>query len=178
MKDIMIDLETMGQGPNAAIIALGAVEFDIEKSSLGRDFYEVVDLQSSIASGGVADASTILWWMKQSDEARKEFARIGDTLPDVLYDFSMWLFEAAERSKLCIWGNGATFDNVILSSAYRNAELEQPWMYYGDRCYRTIKNLHPDIKMERQGTYHNALDDAKSQAVHLIAMLNPSGALL
>jgi len=178
MKDIMIDLETMGQGPNAAIIALGAVEFDIDKSLLGRGFYQVVDLQSSIASGGVADASTILWWMKQSDEARKEFAREGNPISKVLFEFSMWLYDAAERSKLCIWGNGATFDNVILSSAYRNAKLEQPWMYYGDRCYRTIKNLHPDIKMERRGTYHNALDDAKSQAVHLIAMLNPSGALL
>ncbi len=178
MKDIMIDLETMGQGPNAAIIALGAVEFDVEKSSLGREFYEVINLQSSIALGGVADASTILWWMKQSDGARKEFEREGNHLGAVLYVFSMWLLEAAERSKLCIWGNGATFDNVILSSAYRNAELEQPWMYYGDRCYRTIKNLYPDIKMERQGTYHNALDDAKNQSVHLIAMLNPSGALL
>lgn len=172
MNNIMLDLETMGQGPNAAIIAIGAVEFDIISHSLGKEFYAVVDLESSIKCKGVVDGNTVLWWMKQSDEARKAFLQKGIELPTALFDFSMWLMTASERSKICMWGNGATFDNVILASAYRNCNLELPWMYYGDRCYRTIKNLNPDIKMERVGTYHNALDDAKSQAVHLMAMLN------
>jgi inhibitor of KinA sporulation pathway (predicted exonuclease) len=31
-----------------------------------------------------------------------------------------------------------------------------------------VKNLHPEITMNRTGTHHNALDDARNQAQHLI----------
>ena len=37
--------------------------------------------------------------------------------------------------------------------------------------YRTLKNLLPYIEMERVGEHHNALDDAKSQALHAIKLL-------
>ena len=33
MKHIMLDLEAMGTGPNAAIVAIGAVEFELTKTS-------------------------------------------------------------------------------------------------------------------------------------------------
>ena len=36
----------------------------------------------------------------------------------------------------------------------------------------TIKNLSPDIRIETSGTRHNALDDAVSQAHHLIKIFN------
>ena len=32
--DIMLDLETMGTGPNAAIVAIGAVAFDLQARHL------------------------------------------------------------------------------------------------------------------------------------------------
>jgi len=36
MDNIMLDLETMGKGPNAAIVAFGAVEFDLDIFEIGR----------------------------------------------------------------------------------------------------------------------------------------------
>lgn len=50
MRRIMLYLETMDTAPTAAIIAIGAVEFD--EHTLGREFYRVVDLQSSMDAGG------------------------------------------------------------------------------------------------------------------------------
>ncbi|HAR45569.1 MAG TPA: 3'-5' exoribonuclease [Nitrospiraceae bacterium] len=172
MLDIMLDLETMGNGPQAAIIAIGAVEFDIPTQAIGERFYQVVDLASSIESGGVMDASTVLWWMRQSDEARSAFDRESARLPLALVWFSKWLSLTGPKEDLRVWGNGAAFDNVVLSSAYRRLGLEQPWSYKGDRCYRTIKSLHPDIPVEPIGTAHNAADDAESQARHLIKILS------
>ena len=32
--DIMLDLETMGTGPAAAIVAIGAVAFDLDRKSV------------------------------------------------------------------------------------------------------------------------------------------------
>lgn len=84
-----------------------------------------------------------------------------------LQAFKDWL---PPKSDPLIWGNGASFDNVILANAYRAASIQQPWAYWNDRCYRTLKKRYLDIALRRQGTHHNALDDAISQAEHLITI--------
>jgi len=172
MKDIMLDLETMGNGSSAAICAIGAVEFDLETGEIGREFYAIVDLESSAKAGGVIDASTVLWWMKQSDAARAELQRNGNKIELALVMFSEWLDGCdVEPKELCIWGNGAAFDNVILRSAYEKTEIKTPWEFWGDRCYRTAKNLLPSVEMVRTGLHHCAVDDARDQARHLIELV-------
>ena len=174
MQDVMLDLETMGNGPQAAIIAIGAVEFDIPAQQVGERFYTVIDLESAVACGGVMDASTVLWWLKQSDAARAAFDRGGDHIAVALQQFAGWMENRAKRDDVRVWGNGAAFDNVILASAYRRNGTAQPWQFWNDRCYRTVKAQHPAVKMQRNGTHHNAVDDAESQARHLIAMMTPN----
>jgi DNA polymerase III epsilon subunit-like protein len=169
MDNVMLDLETMGTDPDAAIIAVGAVRFDLEAGSIGEKFYAVVDLQSAVANGGVINPSTVLWWMQQGDAARSAFARPGHHIADVLASFTKWLGD----EDAFVWGNGAAFDNVILATAYRNANLPVPWKFYNDRCYRTVRAQYPAVSMQRRGTFHNAVDDAESQARHLIDMIGP-----
>ena len=172
MLDIMLDLETMGVGPKAAIIAIGAVEFDVNAGEIGARFYRNVDLESSMRSGCEIDAPTMLWWLRQSEEARAMFSKeIPTPLPQALCDFSQWVSLCGKPEEVLVWGNGASFDNVILSSAYKATGLIQPWGRSNDRCYRTVKAQHPTVKLVRVGTHHNAADDAESQARHMIAML-------
>ena len=121
MRDVMLDLETMGNGPRAAIVAIGAVEFDPETGTVGERFYQAVDLATAVSMGGEMDASTVLWWMQQGDEARAAFAKGGAHLSKALMDFSTWLHERGAPDDVRVWGNGAAFDNVILASAYRAA---------------------------------------------------------
>jgi DNA polymerase III epsilon subunit-like protein len=47
MIDVMLDLETMGNGPRAAIVAIGAVEFDPDTGTVGERFYRAVDLATA-----------------------------------------------------------------------------------------------------------------------------------
>ena len=171
MLDVMIDLETMGNGPEAAIIAVGAVEFDVSEMRIGERFYAVVDLESSVRMGGVIDASTVLWWMKQDDAARSAFSRDSKHLAEVLQMFDRWMMGRAPLDKIKVWGNGAAFDNVILAGAYRRNYSEIPWKFWNDRCYRTLKAQYPEVPMQRTGTYHNAVDDAENQARHLISIV-------
>jgi len=173
MNNVMIDLETMGVNNNAAIVAIGAVAFDIFENTLGPEFYQTIDLASSVENGGVMDASTVLWWMAQSKEAQREFERPGLEELTVLDYFEIYLKQFGDDVK--VWGNGASFDNVILSNAYRRYHLKAPWEYYNDRCYRTMKSLAPHIKIKREGTHHNALSDAISQAKHLQRILAKPG---
>lgn len=161
MNHVMLDLETMGTRTNAAIVAIGAAAFD--DTGILDTFYQVVNLESSVALGMVIEPQTVLWWLKQEDPARKElYSKQGENLTTALAQFAEWLPQNS-----AVWGNGASFDNAILSNAYKLADMEQPWSYRDDRCYRTIKAMNPGIKLERTGTLHNALDDAISQALHL-----------
>ena len=42
------------------------------------------------------------------------------------------------------------------------------WDFWNNHYYRTLKGLAPLIKVQRGGVYHNALDDAKTQAAHAL----------
>ena len=163
-NNIMLDLETMSLSPYAAIIAIGAVRFDDEK--ILDKFYMTIDLSSSVEAGMHMSANTVLWWMKQKDEARKQFLNDNTDIVTALIAFSDWVGDNA-----VVWGNGSAFDNVILSNAYELLAIQQPWPYTNDRCYRTVKNLYPNILLDRIGTHHNAINDAESQALHLIKIL-------
>lgn len=172
----MLDIETLGTAPGSAILAIGAVKFT--KGDIYAEYYRRIDLKSAIAAGLNMDPDTVMWWLKQTDDARLEITREGCDIQDVLTHFAEWVWclhtEAPEEVagwEIEMWGNGASFDNVLLSVAYEKIGAPRPWKYSGDRCYRTIKNLYPEVQMQRTGTHHNALDDAKSQAMHLMAML-------
>jgi hypothetical protein len=169
---IMLDLETLGTAPGSAILAIGAVKFTA--GQILSEFYRRVDLKSCILYDLNMDPETVLWWLQQPDQARLEITKEGKDLADVLHMFYEWV-QVAQHSEMTgdpeVWGNGAAFDNALLAEAYRRLGLRLPWKYSNDRCYRTVKNLYPDVQMVRDGTHHNALDDARSQAMHLMAMI-------
>jgi exodeoxyribonuclease VIII len=176
MNNFMIDLETLSTHSNAAIVSMGVIPFSINKRKIhSTTFYTKVKLESSIAAGSMMDAPTVIWWLKQSKEARDVFldCEYSMTLPRMLSSLSTLIRDVSScKEEVKIWGNGAAFDNVILASAYDACKIERPWEFYGDRCYRTLKSLAPSVKMNRIGTYHHALDDALSQTHHLFEIMD------
>lgn len=164
--DTMVDLETLGNGSNSVIIAIGAVKFN--ERGLGDEFYAVVDAQSCVDAGMQINASTVMWWMQQSDEARAAFKRTGVPIGSALMSFSSFIEDGGNASHMRVWGNGAAFDNAILANAYSKCKQPAPWKFRNDRCYRTMKARYQDFDIPRVGAHHNALDDAKSQAQHMV----------
>jgi exodeoxyribonuclease VIII len=165
--NIMLDLETLGVGPNAAIIAIGAVRFDPETGVIGDTFYRTISLESAVQFGGVIEPNTVVWWMEQPTDARLQAIASGIPIYDALTDFSDWVSEGDLESPQ-VWGNGANFDNVILSTAYTRLDIDRPWKFYNDRCFRTLKNLVPVEEPIFEGTKHNALEDAIHQAKYAL----------
>lgn len=165
MQNIMLDLETMSTSANAAIVSIGAVKFN--HSEITDKFYTTIDLQSCIKKGFEIDGNTIKWWMKQSDDARKEIYNKGVEIKDALRDFRKWI----GKENIQIWGNGADFDNTILTNAFCKYGLILPWPYHSNRCFRTIKYSFETIKIADVGTAHKAVDDAEYQAKYLMALV-------
>ncbi|HCH7075491.1 TPA: DUF550 domain-containing protein [Salmonella enterica] len=178
MNNLMIDLETMGKNKDAPIVSIGAVFFTPETGDIGQEFYTVVSLESAMGQGATPDGDTILWWLKQSPEARAAIC-IDDTLSisDALSELNHFINRHAANTKyLKVWGNGATFDNVILRGAYERAGQICPWAYWNDHDVRTIVTLgrsigfDPKMDIPFDGERHNALADARHQAKYVSAI--------
>ncbi len=169
MNHVMLDLETLGNGNEASIISIGACRFNpMRPGKIEDSFHVAVCADSSTRIGLKIDASTVMWWLHADRQAAREQLAQHERMDIMiaLDGFAQWIGEDP-----VVWGNGATFDNVILRNAYRLAGLPCPWMFYNDRCYRTFKALAPSVKLQREGTHHDALHDAISQAKHMQAIV-------
>lgn len=161
LKHLMLDIETMGNESFSSILSIGAVEFDIETGETGKEFYVTIDLQSTIDAGLQMNPSTVMWWMKQSDEARKSLMNENNIkLEEALNAFSEFCTKDYE-----IWGNSARFDCGILQNAYNILKMDIPWDFRKERCLRTLTSFAPKIRAnyEFNGVMHNALHDCKYQ---------------
>lgn len=174
---IMLDLETFSSKANALIVTIGAVKFD---PSLPADqefdnFHVAIDPVSAQQYSLHIDARTIRWWLDPDRDAARTALLSHQTvdLATALEGFAAWF----GPESLPVWGNGATFDNVILRNAYAVVGLECPWNFRHDRCHRTIKNLAPEIGIEfLPGEYqHDALGDARAQTRQLLKIITKVG---
>lgn len=80
--------------------------------------------------------------------------------------------DGSTGERIRVWGDGATFDPVLLEAAYRACNMPCPWYYTEVYCYRTLRQLK-DSKKPASVTAHDALSDAKAQLKHLQELLAP-----
>ncbi|WP_127960170.1 3'-5' exonuclease [Serratia microhaemolytica] len=177
MNHLMIDLETLGTSSNAPLAAIGAVFFEPSSGCTGGRFYTSIDFASDMQLGALPDADTIKWWLKQSGEARaallQQQAMPISTALTALNQFIADHQQPKGQQHLRVWGNGASFDCVLLRAAYARAGISAPWHWWRDLDVRTLvemgRVLGCDPKQQRpfSGTRHNALDDAVHQASYV-----------
>ncbi|EJO0694183.1 3'-5' exoribonuclease [Escherichia coli] len=170
---LMIDLETMGKNPDAPINALAGKFFDPATGEMGPEFSKTIDLETA---GGVIDRDTIKWWLKQSREAQSAILTDEIPLDDALLQFREFIDENSGEFFVQVWGNGATFDNVILRRSYERQGIPCPWRYTNDRDVRTMVALGLVMDFDArttipfEGERHNALHDARYQAKYVSAI--------
>lgn len=164
----MIDLETLGNTPTAVIASVGIVKFDLRKDfefDLAEMYAEVVDRESCVKAGLTMDVSTVEWWIKQGEKAKRIFDKRGVNLKTVLLEIRDYM-RLWENKDAGVWSNGANFDIPILENAYKLCDLEIPWKYHQVRCFRTLKSLYPNVTLENNNK-HDALSDAIYQAKYV-----------
>lgn len=168
---VMIDWETMGTGPQAAVVQLGAAAFDSKtgETQPNQDFLGDIDLVSSLMLGGYTDRSTVDWWRD-----RGGFRPVGPTreLRNVLVTFRHWLLTSYPNVTR-VWAQGASFDIAIAEGYFRRAKLDCPWAYNAGRDTRTVY----DLARERGWTKpdaepaHEARADCRAQIATLMSAL-------
>lgn len=174
-KHIMLDLEALDPKIGGVLVSVGAVYFDLDTGELSDEFYcelskYAIEEQCQVYNRTIS-INCLQWWMQQSTKARDVFKKKDNqehSFRQALINFQRFVRD----DKIRIWGNGADFDNVFLADCFKAAKIGLPWSGRYNRCYRTVKSMFGHkAKLVRVGAHHNALDDAKTQALHLIAML-------
>lgn len=181
-KHVMLDLETMGNQSNSAIVSIAVVPFNLETGEISsRYFYKKINLQSCLDVGLKVQASTIYWWLNQSEKARNELndknsLDIDIALNDLnnFFSFNIYVLGNIDEN-FEIWGNGARFDIGILEDAYYACGYKElPWKFRNERDVRTLVSLNPIIKEEtlHKGTLHNPVDDCMHQIEYCSKIFN------
>lgn len=172
MVHVMVDLETMGTGKQAAFVQIGAVKFTPFGAPLPEQpepaaptvFYRNVTLDSAVRLGLKMDVSTINWWLHNAPNAARESLRVPEPQPaqKVLQELKRFV----NWNEDYVWAKGPGFDLAILSEAYRMMGDRYGLCNFAhERCVRTVLDWGKvPVEFERQGVEHNALADAWHQA--------------
>lgn len=177
--DLMLDIESLGNKKDFVITQIAAVAFDRNTGKTGPEFMINIDIEDSLKNGFTVDASTILWWMEQNDEARRgitEGQKKAIRVDHALFELRAFI-QSLEPNTLRVWGNGATFDISALKAYYYNTGAKAlPWKHTLERDVRTIVEFAPDIKAEWvnnfQGTKHDPIADCKNQIGYVSAIFD------
>jgi len=165
--DLMIDLETLGNNGQSAIVQIGACYFDINTGEIGKEFLMNIEVDEASKYGEI-NASTVMWWLQQSKEAQMsvfgpQIYRVD--LRSVLEMFTRVMTEGVEN----VWCH-VDFDLPILKHAYQAVGLEYPFKYWMGQHLRTITKLASVSTKDyvNEGIAHNALDDCKFQVKYVV----------
>jgi len=176
ITDVMVDIETLNTCPTAVVIAIGAVGFNRRDPEV-----PMVELDIKMGTKGLRDEQvimgrtiskeTVIWWKGQEPAAKKIFKQANvESVSEALEKLTAFL--TGFNVNVLIWGNGSDFDNTIVSTLYSSFGSEAPWKFWYNRCFRTFKGEHGHIARppEMKGVKHDAVDDARQQALYLQAM--------
>lgn len=174
--DAMIDIETLDTRPSAVVISIGVVLFNrrepgVTMKELNLKFGTKGFRDEQIDMGRTVDKDTVRWWKQQDADAKRIFKQANVTsMEDALNKLTAFLTQG--DTNFLIWGNGSDFDNTIITSLYESFGMEAPWKFWNNRCFRTFKGEHGHITRPPKfdGVKHDAVDDARQQALYLQAI--------
>jgi len=152
----MLDIETLGTGPDAPVLSAAVVFFDpeTEKTFEQAKFIFNVTLQTT----RVIDFTTVTWWINQSPEARAHWMNVKEY--NTLEQFVQF---CETHSKVTWWANSPAFDEVIMSSLLRDADERVPWKFWTWRDVRTIRNFLFNQTKPNNNNVHDPLADCLAQ---------------
>lgn len=167
MRLTVIDWETLGLRPDTKVIAVAAVTFNLKADNADfKMFTSPIGLKGQEKRSETQ--STIDWWGKQSEEARRKSIDAPMTEKHhILRTLDTLIHFISNTSSQGIVGNGINFDNAILSNLCIEHGIEYPTPYWSDHDLRTMKLMANVDKLPwpKELTPHVALDDALHEAL-------------
>lgn len=185
---LSIDLETSGKSEGCGVFSVGLVPM-LEDGTILQDlgFYAKMNY-TEVLKNHPSHPGTMRWHMEQKDEVRKEMLRytgFGTGAEHHCLRAALHYIEAIRsmlsgNAEIYAIGNDPSFDCSILKRAWVDAGLirtdpkgeeDYPWKFWDECSLRQmirdaslVTGANLKTAVPRQGTHHNAFDDAIHQA--------------
>lgn len=183
MRQVMIDVETLGTGMNCVVLSMAAVAFDPDDPEpvpvpvLGDAFdrqvlFARLSIDEQLGMNRRVDEATLQWWSNPhlSEALRRAVGLKGEVKP---YAYAVMnhlkAFIGPDEDTVPVWSHGSGFDLPILRSLARDVGLvEPPWSHRFERDTRTLFALVPkevyEVKWPMGSVAHDPVWDAWRQA--------------
>ena len=161
MSNIMLDIETLSNTVNSAVIQVSLVKFDWDKDCQNPEKLQLnLHVDEQIKKGLDINSDTLAWWLDTNPELLKTILKHNGSVEFALTEIQNFI-----TLDDCIWCH-ATFDVPILANLFNKFNKRLPWKYIRVRDIRTLIDLAEldlsqyDWKNEKT---HDSLDDCMFQ---------------
>lgn len=185
-KSFVIDIETMGLESSAIVLSAAVVYFSLDEKVdydklFERTLFVKFDAKEQADSKRSVTKSTLDWWKEQSEEVQKFSIKPFATDLSMKVGLSLMrkYIETHSDKNSWYWTRGS-FDQMVLESLCRTANVEPLYRYNMNMCIRTaIRCLKessdsrgyctiPDFDLSKVAK-HNPVHDVCYDALQLIA---------
>lgn len=169
MIDLMTDIESLGNIPGCVVVQITMVPFNINgKEAENNIFDRKLLIGEQIAMGLEVDFDTLKWWMQQHEDVRLEVMTGTEAVVNVCIDMTSYLQNIVnDHKEYRIWSTSAKVDFGCTPVLFKRVGVPYPVNHRSERCARTfiemVKLKHPEMKMPKGLTTHNAIDDCRRQ---------------
>jgi exodeoxyribonuclease VIII len=174
MKNVMIDIETLGTTPDTCILQVAAVSWGDGGIDDGISFDLSVTEQVNL--GRRVDPRTLSWWMDDKVKPEVRVNVLQRTSPIQLQVGMNLLNEYIGLDKeLCVWANPPQFDISIIRSVMEQCGVIPTWKHWQERDLRTLRNVCKDVGIiydMKNENHHSAYSDARHQALEVTHLMN------
>ena len=158
MKDLVVDIETLGIEYGSKVLSIAAVSGD-------NRFYKVISNPE-----GTIDEDTLNWWNQcPSVLARNEVFQPNENSTDLrsaLVELVQFINENhCER----FWGCSPDFDFGHLAYWMKKYQIDIPWQFWQLRDIRTIRDFIPKEKIEMLNQQYLPNDQRHIAIVDVVA---------
>lgn len=171
MKDLMIDIETLGTVPGSVITQIGSCYFDRQTSEIGSTFTVNISIQSCLDVKLQVDENTLRFWYDHKPSWLTETVPLIQALKR-LRDFA--------KQAQCIWSH-ATFDVPLINAAAakfpdltadgRGAVLPY-WKCKDIRTLTELAGFQKPKGAKADDKTHDGLEDCYYQVQYCVACFN------
>ena len=143
---VMTDIESLDTGPRSIVSQIAMVfVLASDPETILDEVLVYLPIQPQIDLKRTLSATTLSWWMRQSEEARKEFEQnTGDDfeeLPALLRHVNRKFNSVIDGREYELYARGPQFDIVNIESLMTDVAIKPAWRYDRIRDLRTVMAL-------------------------------------
>ena len=161
---LMVDIETLGTEPGCIVLSAAFVAFDEGGEGHGPSYVRYLTIDDQVRAGLGLTEGTFLWWLDQSDEARRTQTDSPRIPASAMLAGLQGFVDQYMAPKYTVFAKPPSFDLKILQNLYmKMGYSDLPWSFRQEEDLRGLLKRSGVKAAPVAGVAHDALYDCIAQ---------------